>query len=136
MNDAALEAAAAWWAQQLQVRQKRAEFGRELLHLLKKEWEKAEEEARLDPTWKPFVRLNVDYDPEGLLLDAIRNVGINCRGCMGSADGLFDRKTRSDVGAGFFSVREGYGAFWRDVFGKGRGAAERDMLETCRGEKP
>jgi hypothetical protein len=38
-------------------------------------------------------KLYVDYDPEDELLDLLRGAGIECRGCMGSARGIFPEKT-------------------------------------------
>jgi hypothetical protein len=60
----------------------------------------------------------VDYDPQGPLLDAVNDIGIACRGCMFSADGLFPRKHRMVVRPDEVRVCEGYGApdrtIWRD----------------------
>ncbi len=41
------------------------------------------------------LRLYVDYDPQGLLLECVRTIGIECSGCLGSADGLFPQKTET-----------------------------------------
>lgn len=61
--------------------------------------------------------LDVDYDPEGLLLDALRASGIDCRGCLHSADGIFPRKHRSQFGPGYFRVSEGRGSERRYLVG-------------------
>lgn len=47
---------------------------------------------RLTPDYGE-LSLYVDYDPIGLLLDCVRAIGIECSGCLGSAEGLFPGKT-------------------------------------------
>lgn len=117
MNSAALGVAASWWAQRLQVERKREEFRVELLAVLRREWADVAKECRAHG-WTPIMRPGVDYDPDPLLLEALRAVGIECRGVMCSADGLFLRKTCSEIGDGYFAVSDGRGAPWVDVYGK------------------
>jgi hypothetical protein len=99
----AIDTAVKFWAGELQVESKREAFARELRAIL---------EASQLP-----VYLIVDYDPSGPLLDAIQRSGIDCRGCMFSAEGLWPFKTRSRVGVDYFWVSEGYASERRYLFG-------------------
>lgn len=46
---------------------------------------------------KPFARAEVDYDPKGILLAAVRASGIECRGFMFSARGILPEKCGTTV---------------------------------------
>src|SRR6185436_21154713 len=63
-------------------------------------------------------RLNIenDYDPQGILLDAVREIGIDCQGFFFSGNGIFPRKHSTDFhqdknGNLICSPKEGYGNF-------------------------
>jgi len=101
-----VQAAVAYWVDELQRKDKRDAFREALTKVLEREYKPG---TRLD--------LTVDYDPFPPLLDAVRDAGIECRGCMFSADGLFFSKTRTHITEdGKFIVREGYGAQPRQVY--------------------
>lgn len=63
-----------------------------------------------DSDWQTYN----DYDPEGPLLDALRDVQ-ECRGFMFSGDGLFPRKTGLRREGKYLYAKEGYGASWQEV---------------------
>jgi hypothetical protein len=107
-----LEAAIAYWTGQLVPQDKREDFRNELSKLLYREAEKDPALVFYDHDGQAGqpLRLNVDYDPQGILLTAIRNVGIECQGVFFSAQGLFPYKTRTYIRAGRFWVSEGYGS--------------------------
>lgn len=52
--------------------------------------------------------LRVDYDPQGMLLTAVREAGIECSGFMGSARDILPMKHKMEVIDGKVSVSEGY----------------------------
>ena len=59
------------------------------------------------------IRLENDYDPRGELLEAVNEVGIECRGCFFSGDGIFPRKHVLTITPGKLEPKEGYGN-WTD----------------------
>lgn len=99
------ETAAQWWAEHFEVEEKRAEFKAALLKRLP--------ENMWNPESAPpdisLVHLDVDYDPEDALLQAINDIGIECSGFMDSAKGLLPMKTRMCVYASGVEVRHGRG---------------------------
>lgn len=104
------EAAARYWADLLEVSDKRDALYTELLARLPK---------ALEDIPHFGIRLDVDYDPFDVLLEAVRATGIECRGMMFSAQGLFPSKTRTMVRRDVtFEVCEGYGAMERIVWPK------------------
>jgi hypothetical protein len=84
---------AQWWADRLKIEDKREAFKRALL-----------------PKIQEDMELWVDYDPQGVLLDALREAGIECKGIFFSADGIFPRKTGMIIRDGIVEVKEGYGS--------------------------
>lgn len=92
------ERAANWWAERFGLEDKREQFRAALLKHLP------------DGDWTTYN----DYDPNELLINAVREV-TECRGCLFSGDGLLPRKTGlSRVGNKLFA-KEGYGAVWVEV---------------------
>ena len=60
------------------------------------------------------VMLEVDYDPQGLLLDALRAANIPCSGQMCSADEVFGfRKSWMRVEPSVITISHGYAARWQ-----------------------
>jgi|WetSurMetagenome_2_1015567.scaffolds.fasta_scaffold27185_2 hypothetical protein len=106
-NTDAIAAAVDYWTGLLEIEEKREAFKAALLPLVEQEWRQEV---------YGIVGLCVDYDPNHLLLGALHAIGIECRGCFFSADGIFPRKHRSVIEEGAFRVGEGYGAPFRDVF--------------------
>lgn len=103
--DPRVEVAAQWWAARLQRNEHREAFKAAL----------AEHLPALFAQGR--IVLQVDYDPKGALLDAVRTAGIECRGEWFSADGLLPRKTRMAVDEGRITVCEGYAAPWVTIWG-------------------
>lgn len=100
------EAAAFYWASTLLIDDKREALFDALLARLPAAYEAQNEKGKQWP-----LKLNVDYDPDGVLLEATRAAGIECRGSMFSADGIYPSKTRTEIDEhGRFVVRDGYGA--------------------------
>lgn len=86
------ELCAQWWADRLEIEDKREDFKHALL-----------------PKIQDGMGLWVDYDPEGVLLEALREVGIECAGVSFSANGILPRKTGMNIYDGIVEVSEGYG---------------------------
>lgn len=109
MADAALESlakiSADWWASRLQIIHKREEFAAALARRI----------VAAAPWGRMFLR--VDYDPWDELLEVIREIGIECRGCMYSADGILPMKTSMRI---YFDEP-------RVVVSEGRGGPSHDL---------
>ena len=87
------EKAANWWAERFGLADKREELKAALIkHLPDGDWD-----------------IYNDYDPQGPLLAAVREV-VECRGYMFSGDGLFPRKTGLRCTDGKLYGKDGYGA--------------------------
>lgn len=114
---AAAEMAGKWWADRLDER-----------HADKREAFAAAVSTRIDDQFSgraywdwsgrsegdgkgtKVVRTSCDYDPQGLLLEAVREViDPKCRGSMFSADGILPTKHGLDVYADHLRPKEGYG---------------------------
>jgi len=97
------EIAAAWWAERMYIEEKRDAFKAALVKRLL--------EQKPKESVSPAVSVYSDYAPADALLAALRDVGIECRGCMFSSEGILPSKTgitlpeRGELGA-----KEGYGA--------------------------
>lgn len=113
----AAEMAAQWWADRLQTGDR--ERFRAVLQA------KIEMGLRLTA---PVV-LSVDYDPQDLMFDALREAGIGCSGRFFSADGIFPRKTMLKVYADRLEPKEGYGN-WTAPIQVPRDAGTRAQEET------
>lgn len=94
-------AAAKWWADRLEQGDKER-FAAALAPKIK---------AALEADG--VARLESDYDPAGILLDAVREIGIECRGFLFSARGIFPQKHSLDVYSDRLEPKEGYGN-WLD----------------------
>ena len=57
----------------------------------------------------PRCNLKCDYDPWDILLDAVHAAGVECRGCMYSAEGILPMKHNLRVTPGKLEPKEGYG---------------------------
>ena len=95
------EKAAQWWAARLQIEEKREQFKGALLKILEE-----------SPDW---YNLYVDYDPEEELLDAVCAAGIECKGFMFSAEGIFPAKTGLRKRGDKLMAKEGYGALYVEI---------------------
>jgi len=76
--------------------------------------ERAVTEALNDPTSEymraaGYVHLQCDYDPKGILLDAVIAAGVECRGFAFSAKGILPMKTDLQVFPDHLEPKEGYG---------------------------
>lgn len=92
------EMAANWWAERFALEDMKEELKAALLkHLPQGDW----------------ITYN-DYDPNDLLLAAVREV-TECEGSMFSGDGLFPRKTRLKREGDQLWAIEGPGASWEEV---------------------
>ena len=91
--------ASEWWANLLLKANKRDIFRAELLQLLP------------NSNWK----LQNDYDPQDILLDAVRNCGEDCRGVMCSGDPFFPRKTVMLRKENRLIAKIGRGAQWEEI---------------------
>ena len=104
LNIATAKAAADWWTARLQSGDKerfRALLEKSVLAVLNA---------------KGRVFMECDYDPQGLLLDAVKLAGHpTCRGFMFSADGILPKKHTLDVTPGLLQPKEGYGNWTEDI---------------------
>ena len=87
------EKAARWWVERFGIAEKREQFRAALLRHLP------------DADWQTYN----DYDPQGLLLAAVREV-VECAGVMFSGRGLFPDKTGLARVNGRLYAKDGYGA--------------------------
>jgi hypothetical protein len=97
----AAEMAPQWWTDRLQQGDK-STFKATLENLI---------QIELDSDGRCFT--NVDYDPSGPVLEAVRAAGVECQGFMFSAKGILPMKTSLWVYPDKLSPREGYGN-WTD----------------------
>ncbi len=84
---------ARWWADRLEIVEKRDDFKQALLPKI-----------RADD-----MTLSVDYDPDDVLLEALHSVQIKCSGAFFSARGILPLKTSMNIRDGVVKVKEGYG---------------------------
>lgn len=98
-------AAAKWWGDRLQQGD-REKFEAHLAEAIDASLKEQEEKY---PKYEPRVRLSCDYDPQGLVLDAVRAAGVECRGFMFSAEGILPQKHTLHVTKGKLEPKEGYG---------------------------
>jgi hypothetical protein len=62
------------------------------------------------------IFLECDYDPFGLLLDAVKEAGHkDCRGFMFSARGILPQKHTLDITPGLLKPKEGYGNWTAEI---------------------
>lgn len=101
-DDRLAEIAANWWAERFMVKDKREEFKDALKARLL--------EVEPDPCRGPALSIYSDYDPDETLLAAIHDIGIECRGCLFSSEGLLPCKTGLTLSKeGELWAKEGYG---------------------------
>ena len=100
-KETAAHVAGEWWAHRLQKGDKE-KFARAVE---KRVFEKLQTEK--------FVDLECDYDPQGILLDAVRAIGIECSGMFFSANGILPQKHSLRVTEDWLEPKEGYGN-WSD----------------------
>ena len=96
-KEKAAKMAGQWWADRLQQGDKE-KFAKEI------EWRilyALEEEGT--------IYLVCDYDPHGILLDALHAIGMECRGYMFSAKGILPEKHELMVTENYLAPKEGYG---------------------------
>lgn len=97
-----------WWAERFMIDDKREAFRTALRQRLE-----TGDIHRKDQYGQgsSIIRLEVDYDPRGTLLEVIQSLGIECSGCMFSADGILPRKRRMRIGRadGSIEVQDGRG---------------------------
>ena len=90
--------AAQWWKERLNQDYDREAFYEALRPKI---------EAELKKHGRCFTEN--DYDPSGILLEAVRDIGIDCRGCLFSGDGIFPRKHYLRITPEKLQPKEGYG---------------------------
>jgi len=97
----AAEMAADWWTERLGKGNKEM-FRAALITLIRKEFKT-----------RDIVILNCDYDPLGILLDAVHAAGVECTGKFFSARGILPQKYGLAVYPDKLVPKEGYGN-WTD----------------------
>lgn len=101
-NATASRIAANWWADRLQSGDKE-KFRKSLQLAIFEELESG----------KKIVHTECDYDPRGILLDAVNVAGNDCGGFMFSAKGILPLKHSLEISATELQPKEGYGN-WTD----------------------
>lgn len=103
----AAKMAGEWWAERLSDAHqgKRTEFAAAVAKHCETEMR-----ARAKSGGKPLCWLEVDYDPQGPMLDAVREViDPDCKGMMFSARGILPQKHELKVEPRRLEPKEGYG---------------------------
>ena len=102
----AAQMAGEWWAERLndQHAHRRDAFAQEVAV-------RVETALRANPDFPVFTEC--DYDPRGLLLEAVHAVGIECRGSFFSARGILPEKHDLTIHPDRLEPKEGYGN-WLD----------------------
>lgn len=100
-KEAAARKAGEWWAERLQQGDK-AKFAKEV-----------EQRVLSKLQTQDAVFLECDYDPQGILLEAVRTIGVECRGFMFSGRGILPQKHSLRVTADTLEPKEGYGN-WKE----------------------
>lgn len=120
----AAQMAGEWWASKLhpQHAAKREAFrdavARRVEQALNGEfywvWGNGRKEGSGEPC--EHVSTENDYDPQGLLLEAVREViDPTCRGCGFSGDGILPQKHSLDISRRILKPKEGYGNWTDDI---------------------
>lgn len=99
----AAQMAADWWAERLRQGDREA-FRADLAKRI---------DAALDDHGIVFTEN--DYDPQGILLESVRAIGIECRGFMFSGKGIFPDKHALDVTERMLTPKEGYGNWTAEI---------------------
>jgi hypothetical protein len=98
-----------WWATRLDLRHSNKKIAFAIAIA-----KRVDTELRLNPEISLY--LECDYDPQGILLEAIREViEPNCRGYRFSADGLLPQKHSLEVWCDRLSPIEGAGNILDDI---------------------
>lgn len=102
MPDRINEFAASWWADRLDAQ-----------HADKQDAFRTSLTTRLGEQTK--WKMECDYDPSGVLLEAVREAGIECSGRMWSAKGILPMKTKLVRDEEELRFKEGYGGGWNTI---------------------
>ena len=102
LEEKTAKAAAEWWGERLQSGD-REKFQEHI--------EKSVLTDLLDG--RKVIRLECDYDPNGVLLEAVHKAGLECDGVLFSARGILPEKHVLTVRVGKLEPKEGYGN-WTD----------------------
>ena len=95
------ELAAKWWAERLEISDKRAEFEQALVAVLNE-----------NPEWK---ELYTDYDPDDLLREALQRSAVRVRRTFFTANGVLPHKTVIYKQQGILWGRDGYRGLWYNI---------------------
>jgi hypothetical protein len=102
MPDRINEFAASWWADRLDAQ-----------HADQRDAFRVSLATRLGEQTKWI--LECDYDPLGVLLEAVREAGIECSGRKWSANGILPKKTMLIRDEDGLRSKEGYGGGWQTI---------------------
>ena len=108
----AAQIAGKWWAERLdpQYQDKQQQFAEEIARLVLEAFQDGSKVINHD-----FVRLECDYDPCGILLTALHNIGIACDGFMFSARGILPEKHMLKIYKDHLEPKEGYGNWTEEI---------------------
>lgn len=120
----AAEMAGKWWAERLEPKHadKKEAFAAAVARLVGEAlrgdayWVFGENRRAGDGVPRGHVNTESDYDPQGLLLDAVREViDPECRGFAGSSYGILPLKHTLTITRDVLKPKEGYGNFTADI---------------------
>lgn len=102
----AAKIAAEWWTNRLEQGDKE-KFAERLAVLIDAALNDLEHQSKRGVDDEVVIK--VDYDPDDMLLDALKASGVECRGCMFSARDILPLKTMLCVSQTRLRPKEGYG---------------------------
>lgn len=103
----AAQMAGKWWAKLLQKGNKK-QFAKEIEQRVLAQFQKNEDKTL-------GFYLECDYDPQGIVLEAVNAIGIKCRGYMFSARGILPQKHSLFVTKDKLVPKEGYGNWTEEI---------------------
>lgn len=103
INEQTAQVAAEWWGNLLEQGDKE-KFVQELGKLIL---------ANLDLFGKCSLRC--DCDPDDILLEALHHTGIECKGILFSAQGIFPNKCTTLIRTGIILAKLGYGSPFEEI---------------------
>jgi len=116
-----LNVVVAWWTERFMVADKCEAFREALRTVVERELAVPEVRSLL---------LDVDHDPKGFMLEAVRAAGVECSGTMFSAKGILPEKATMTITADRVEVRDGRGLAWRNLWARD----ERALIDALQAE--
>jgi hypothetical protein len=105
--------AADWWKERLDAAtpEQQETFRAKLEELINVEFNNPKSPFVFGPSDDPWLKVQTDYDPDEMLVNALDAAGIAPTGFIATCDGLLPRKHMLQIHKGYIEVKEGYG-YW------------------------